>query len=207
MTFVEGFYSFNLEISNPDSGIYAKTRVKTPKHPNETFEHLHARVLAYCHCYQAELKFTRGLFETSEPTIWKKDVIENLLVWVQVGCPSRKKLQKALRANGGTDYRVYFFEEVQLEGFCGYLRGSKSNWIQPVKFFQLDTKFLEATTDLARSSSTWNITIVDDNLYLTINGQDFQTAIVSVDMWHQFQLFLSEQTERTGGKKDVSLEL
>jgi uncharacterized protein YaeQ len=56
MTFVQAFYSFNLDITNSDAGGYFKLRIKVPQHPEESLEHLFARVLAFVHSYEEGLE-------------------------------------------------------------------------------------------------------------------------------------------------------
>jgi len=186
MTFVEGFYSFNLELTDTDRDRYARVRVKVPRHPHESFEHLFGRVLAWLHCYEPGQEFTRGLFEPKEPTIWRRDVIGALLLWVQLGCPDRQKLQRALRESAG-EVRVYFYEPGQVEALCHMLRGSTTNWVEPVRFYHLDPELLVALAEYPVSSSSWQATFVDGQLYLVVDGREYASSVEPVDIWARYQ--------------------
>jgi len=190
MSFAAGFYSLSVELNNVDEDSFAKFRIKTPLHPNETLDHLFARFLAYVHSYKSGLEFTRGLFEPKEPTIWRRDITGEILQWVQVGPPEKRKLELALRSGDSADYRVYFYAEDQQTYFAEHLKGSKTNWIEPIKFYELDPVFLAALAAQARSSSVWSVTCVDNHLYLVCDGIEFETTIERVNPWDTFQILV-----------------
>ena len=187
MTFVHAFYSFNLEITNSDSGAYHKLRVKIPRHPAETLEQMFARVLAFGHSYEAGLEFSRGLFEVREPSLWKRDVLGELELAIEVGEVDQEKLRRTLRRAPDARYRVYFFDAAQMANFCRAMRGSTTNWIKDIGFFALPPPLLEALLPHEQSSSSWGLTFVDDTLYLSVDGAIIESAIEPLDMWGKFQ--------------------
>lgn len=187
MSFAAAFYNFSVELSHADRGTYAHFRVKTPRHPNESLEHLFARMLAFCHCYRDGQSFSGGLFEPKEPTIWHKDITGGLLLWAQLGCPERKKLETALRVAPNAEHRIYFFEEQQIGEFCHMLRGSKSNWVAEIPFFIISPSLLEQLVPLERSSPSWVATFVDNQLYLDADGTELVSEITQVEIWEAFQ--------------------
>jgi len=192
MTFVEAFYGFNLEITHTDRDVYEKIRLKTPKHPHEPLEHLYARILAFAHCYEPDQVFTHGLFQPEEPTIWRKSVTGELLLWTQVGCPPAHKLKKALRAHSEAHFHIYFFEDSQVEQFCSHMRGSRNNWVENVHFHRIDPALLQDLLPLSKSSSDWSATIVDGSMYLVVDDHEFHTSIPLVDIWDCYQQTLNE---------------
>lgn len=189
MSFVDGFYTFTVALTNADRGLYEQLRVKLAKHPHESAEYLCARMLAFVHCYEQGLEFSQGLFEPKEPTIWKKDVLGELLCWIETGVPDKKKLQHALRQHKQTRHLIYFYEPGHSEEFChSCLRGSNSNWVAPIEFFEIDGGFLTEAAALLSSRVKWEITIVDNIVYLVMNGTEFQTIVRPVNIWEQYQL-------------------
>jgi hypothetical protein len=86
------------------------------------------------------------------------------------------------------------------------LRGSKTNWVKDIQFYLIPTAILEAIVPLQRSSPLWNVTIVDDELYLTCDETDLQARISSVDIWAAYQeSLLSEEALQEGTSKHASL--
>ena len=181
MTFVDAFYSFALEISDADRSIYTSLRVKTPKHPNESLEHLAARIFAYLHSYQEGLSFSRGLFEVNEPTIWKKDCLDDILLWIQVGHLPFKKLVRALKQCGQASFRSYFYEEQQAESFIKDVKGRKINWAEKSEFYMIDFDFLTEAASLLSSSNRLETLIADNHLYITLNDIELNTYIIALN--------------------------
>jgi uncharacterized protein YaeQ len=187
MTFVEGFYSFNIDIVDSGANRYESVRVKIPRHPEESASHLHARVLAFSHAYREGLEFSPGMFEPKAPTLFAIDLLGNTTRWIQVGTPDREKILKSLRHNRDAEFSVYFYTWEQVDKFCHYLRGSTTNWVAPVQCMMLDEGFLESSAELLQSSSRWALTFLDDAVFATINGAEFQTTIGTIDIWQRYQ--------------------
>ena len=182
MTFVESFYSFNLDISNVDRSLYLKTRVKTPKHPYETLHHLVARMLAFAHCYDQGLAFSRGLFAPEEPTIWKKDVVGALQLWVQVGHVDSKKLQVSLRRHPDIRHVIYLFEESEVAVLSHAIPRIRLASVKNIVCHKIDGLFLEQLALHLRSASNWQITFIDGLVYLTSEAQEFHTKLEPIDL-------------------------
>ena len=187
MSFAAAFYNFTVDLSHNDRDIFTRFRVKTPLHPHESLEHLYARMIAYVHCYREGQGFSQGLFEPKEPTIWQKDILGDTLLWVQIGTPDKKKLEITLRAHPAAEHRIYFYASDQIAQFCHMLRGSKTNWVKDIQFYRISGDLLEALVPLERSSPLWNVTIVDDELYLTCDDHELQSRISPVDIWAAYQ--------------------
>lgn len=200
MSFVDGFYSFSIELNHVDRNCYEKIKFKLGKHPEETFTMLRSKVLFFLHCYSENLEFSEGLFSPEFPTFFRRDVVGNLLTWGQVGRIEKKKLRLALSdrvdfLEGGsvpvsTEYRVYFESDDQLNHFCHELRGSKSNWVDEILFFRgifPDSDFFEAPLP---SRSNWIVSIIDDVVYIDDGSQEYHANITPLDIWNEYQLTL-----------------
>ncbi len=193
MSFAAAFYNFTIDLNHVDRELFSKFRVKVALHPDESLEHLFARMIAFLHAHQEGLAFSQGLFDIKAPTMWSKDITGELITWVQVGVPERKKLETALRAGQSPEYHVYFYEPEQIRAFCQQLRGSKSNWVEPIQFYSIDPLLLDSLVPLIRSSPEWNITFVDSHIYLTCDGVELESDILSVDIWSAYQDSLVEE--------------
>jgi len=187
MTFVSSFYNLTVELQNIDLDLYAKFRVKTPRHPLETIEHLHARFLAFIHNYDQGLEFSQGLFEPGQPTIWKRDVIGEVLKWIQVGVPTRKQLEAAIHTHKKADFLIFLYYPEQIHNFLHEMRGSRLTPFSQVKFFQISEKLLEQLTPLESSSPVWNVTCIDNNLYIACNDVEVSSSIEEINMENAYQ--------------------
>jgi uncharacterized protein YaeQ len=193
MTFVAAFYTFSVELNVAERGLYTSFRLKVPRHELESVEHLYARMIAFLHCYRQGQAFTQEVSDPKEPTIVHTDAIGKLLLWVHVGGIERRKLELSLKQNPLASHAVYFFDEEQIYSFCHALRGSKSNWVEHVQFFLIDRNFLADVSSLERTSPSWVATFIDDQLYLTIDGSDFESPLRSIDIWDEYQKHLASQ--------------
>lgn len=187
MTFVDGFYSFSLEINHTDKGEYRKLRFKVPKHPHETFEHLIARVVAYSYTWSEGLEFSEGLFQPKDPTIKTTNVIGEIERWIEIGCPDMDKVERALRYHPAADFLIFFYEQQQIAKFCDYLRGSKSNWAEKIKFFSISSAALEKLGQDLPSSSRWIVTFTDGYFFVANDGNDVEGQIEPLNIWQLFQ--------------------
>ena len=193
MTFALGFYSFNINLNDATREVYTSFRIKTARHREESLEYLYARILAFAHCYEEGLAFSQGLFELRDPAIWKKDILGNIDLWVDLGVPDKKKLERALKANPKGNFRIYFYAPEQIVNFCWMLRGSKTNWIENITFCLLDRDLLEDLAITDSSSSTWDLNIFDGMFFLNAQGHDFSSSFQPVDIWDEFQISIANQ--------------
>lgn len=192
MTFIAAFYNFAIELTHSDRGVFESFRVKTPRHETESIEHLYARMIAFCHAYRPGQEFTQGFADPKEPTIWLRDAVGDVLLWIQVGVPDKRKLELSLKHYPRAEHRVYFFDKSHAYSFCHSLRGSKTNWIEGVQFYQIQPALLQELSAHEISSPHWNITFVDQCMYLDIDGFDLESEITEVDIWVAFQESLRE---------------
>jgi hypothetical protein len=85
------------------------------------------------------------------------------------------------------EHRIYFYEASQIQEFCHLLRGSKTNWVQDIQFFMIQPTLLEALVPISRSSPEWQVTYIDNYLYLQVDGTELESNITPVDIWAEYQ--------------------
>ena len=188
MSFVDGIYRFTLYINDANRNLYDEIELRTPKHPYEPEEHLIARVLACAHQYEAGLEFSEGYFKPEQPSLWKRSIIDTLEVWIDVGLPDQKKLKKALRAGDKqTRYAVYFYDDHHIDTMAHHLKGSKTNWIDPIDFYSISPAILERLEGQLAIRNEWTVTLVDSSLYVECGDFDMTGSISPVNMWDAYQ--------------------
>jgi uncharacterized protein YaeQ len=191
MTFVAAFYTFTIELNHSDRNVYTSFRIKIPRHELESHEHLYARLIAYAHSYRSGILFTEGILEPKEPTIVHRDEIGEMHLWVQVGAPEKRKLELSLKQHPDAEHRIYFYEPDDIPLFCHHLRGSKTNWVERVFFYRLDPQFLSSLIQHESSSPHWNLSFIDDRIYLSVDGVELESEIAPIDIWSEFQASLA----------------
>jgi uncharacterized protein YaeQ len=149
--------------------------------------HFYARLIAYLHSYRDGISFCDANLNPKLPTIWLKDTVDTVVLWVHVGAPDKRKLELSLKQNTQAEHRVYFYQEEDIARFCHHLRGSKTNWVKDIECYQIEARLLEELETQERTSPEWSVSFIDDRMYLTIDGQDFESTISRIDIWEAFQ--------------------
>lgn len=90
-------YNVVLSIADMDTHYYADHALTVVQHPSEQYERMMLRLIAFIFHAQKEPVFTRGLSEDNEPEIWKIEMDETISLWVDIGLPDAKRLQKAAK--------------------------------------------------------------------------------------------------------------
>lgn len=88
-------YKATLNVADTDRHYYDSHLLTIARHPSETDLRMMVRVLAFALHAGPQLAFTRGLSETDEPDIWEKDLTDLISLWVEIGQPEERRIQKA----------------------------------------------------------------------------------------------------------------
>lgn len=67
------------------------------QHPSETEQRLMLRVLAFCLFAEQDLEFCKGISTDDEPALWQQSLVGEQLLWIELGLPEEKRLQKSCR--------------------------------------------------------------------------------------------------------------
>lgn len=98
-------YKVELQVSDMDRHYYATHALTVARHPSETEERLMLRVLAFALNADEALAFGKGLSDTDEPDLWRKDLTGAIEQWVELGQPDEQRLRQA--AGRAREVRVY----------------------------------------------------------------------------------------------------
>lgn len=202
MSFVAGFYSFNIAINNSDTGCFIETRIKLPHHQLEPLTHLYARVIAFAHCYAEGLAFTNQYAGKDTPDLWKRDVTGTVECAVAVGAVDAHKVHRWVKQRTKV-IKIYFYASEQVEQFCRGLKGSRDDWIAEIEFLKLEPELPEQLAAAAKSSDDWSFNFTDGVLYLSTSGAEYQSQITAVDMWSEYQQFLKREREKSAEIEDA----
>ena len=91
-------YTFDIELSDVDRGVYETLALRVARHPSEAEDYLVTRVLAYCLEYAEGIAFSNGLAEPDEPALVIRDLTGTLRAWIDVGAPNAARMHKAGKA-------------------------------------------------------------------------------------------------------------
>jgi uncharacterized protein YaeQ len=93
-------FKASLQVSDMDRNYYGEHQLTLARHPSETDERMMMRVLAFALNAHEHLEFGKGLSDTDEAHLWQKDLMGQIVHWIDVGLPDEKRL---VRASGKAD--------------------------------------------------------------------------------------------------------
>ncbi|MCL6415842.1 YaeQ family protein [Aestuariirhabdus sp. Z084] len=100
-------YKVDLSLSDMDQHRYHQQRMTLALHPSETEERLLVRLLAYAHCYEEGIEFTRGISQTDEPDVWQHTLTGEIEQWIEVGQPDAERVIAAGRKSRRVSVYAY----------------------------------------------------------------------------------------------------
>ena len=65
------------------------------RHPSETDIRMMVRLLAFALNANDALMFSKGISTDNEPDIWQKNLVDEIVLWIDLGQPDEKRLRKA----------------------------------------------------------------------------------------------------------------
>lgn len=88
-------YKALLQVADMDRHYYADHALNIACHPSETLERMMVRVLAFGLNAHERLEFGKGISDTDEPDLWRRDLTGAIEQWIDVGQPDERRVLKA----------------------------------------------------------------------------------------------------------------
>lgn len=88
-------YKANLQVADMDRHYYADHALAVACHPSETLERMMVRLLVFGLNAHERLEFGKGISDTDEPDLWRKDLTGAIEEWIEVGQPEERRILKA----------------------------------------------------------------------------------------------------------------
>lgn len=168
-------YVFDIRLADADRNVYETLSLRIARHPSESEEYLLTRVLAYCLEYAEGIVFSSGgLSSPDEPALAIRDLTGVLKSWIEVGAPEAARLHKASKAAP----RVAVYAHKDIELLLAKLRGERVHRAEAIEVYAMDREFLGALAAKLQRRMTFDLSIADRTLYLTL-GEETLTASVT----------------------------
>ena len=173
MALTATIYSFDIDLSHVDRGVYESLSLRVACHPSETPEYLLSRVLAYCLEFTEGIGFGKGLAEPGEPALAVRDLTGALKVWIDVGAPDAARLHKASLA--GPRVVVYTHKEPRL--IMAQLAGERIHRVEALEIYSFDREMLAGLTARLERRLAFSLSVSDAHLYITVGEETFSGAL------------------------------
>lgn len=176
MALTATIYTFDVQLSDVDRGVYETLGIRAAKQPSETEEYLATRVLAYCLEYAEGIAFTKGLAEPDVPAIEVRDLTGALRSWIEVGTPDADRLHKASKSSPRV--AVYAFKDPA--NLARQFEGTKIHRAEAIELYAFDPAFIAAFVERLERRTAFELAVTERHLYLTIGGETLETAVKPV---------------------------
>ncbi len=165
-------YTYDINFSDIDRGVYAAIPLKIAQHPAESMDYMLTRVLAYCLEYTPELQpflaFGRsvGTVGGEEPAVWARDYTGAIKLWVEVGLPDADKLHRAAKVSE----RVAVYTHRDPLQLMRMLSGKNIYRAAEIPVIAFDKSFLGQLAERLGRRASIELSVNDHHLYVEIEG-------------------------------------
>lgn len=167
-------YTFEIQLSDMDRGVYEELSLRVAQHPSETDAYMITRILAYCLEFQEGITFAAGgVSSDEEPAVLVKDLTGLITAWIEVGAPDAQRMhfgsKQADRA------AVYTHRDPQR--LLTSWKGKTIHQAQDIVVRSFDPKFIDAAASELTRRNTVSVSVTEGQIYLEVNGAMLETQI------------------------------
>ncbi len=166
-------YRFKIKLSDVDRGIYEALELRVAMHPSEGIPYLITRVIAYCLNLREGLELTGGIATPDDPALRVKDLTGTVLVWIDVGNPSARRLHKAAKAAKSVIVYTYRDPAILVQETAAEDIYKKSE----ISVFSLAPAFLNRLGETLDRDNDWEVLHTEGELSITARGVTAQTEM------------------------------
>lgn len=167
-------YTFDLELTDVDRGVYETLALRVARHPSETDEFLLTRVLAYCLEYAEGIGFSKGLAEPDEPALMVRDLTGAMRVWIDIGAPDAARMHKASKAAP----RVVVYTHKDPERVIRQWTGERIHRAGDLELYSVDLRLLAALVARLERRMAFALSVTGGHLYVTIGDEVVEGVVV-----------------------------
>ena len=168
MALTATIYTFEIELSDVDRGVYETLSFKAAQQPSETDEYLLTRVLAYCLEFAEGISFSRGLAEPDEPAVAVRDLTGAVQVWIEIGNPDAVRLHKASKAAP----RCVVYTHKDPAQLMRQLEGERIHKRDLIEIRAVDRALLSAFAERLDRRMSFALSVSDGHVYVTLPDGD-----------------------------------
>jgi uncharacterized protein YaeQ len=161
-------YTFDIDVSDVDRGVYERIALKAARHPSETEEYLVTRVLAYALEWTEGIAFSKGgVSGPDEPAIAVRDLTGAMRAWIDVGAPDAARLHKASKASP----RVAVYTHRDPSTLQRALAGERIHRAESLELYAVDRELVAALAERLDRRMSIGLSVTDRHLFVTVGGE------------------------------------
>ncbi len=167
-------YKVQLQVADMDRHYYADHALNIACHPSETLQRMMTRVLVFALNAHERLEFGKGISDTDEPDLWRKDLTGAIEQWIEVGQPEERRILKACGRAGEVKVYVYgssadvWWKQI----------ASKLTRASNLSVYQIEATVAEQLEQLCERTMQLQVTIQDGEVWMR-NASDAVEATIT----------------------------
>ncbi|TMQ60853.1 MAG: YaeQ family protein [Candidatus Eisenbacteria bacterium] len=166
-------HQFSVQLSHVDRDVYESIDLRVARHPSESEPFLCARVLSFCLEHREGLAFSKGLADPDQPALEVRDRTGAMRAWIEIGAPDAARLHRAAKAAP----RVAVYTHHDAERYWGSLAGKRIHRAESLELYGLDRALVAALVSRLERRTTFDLSVTDGMLYLTIGRESIAGAL------------------------------
>jgi uncharacterized protein YaeQ len=170
-------YSFEIDFSHVDRGVYEMLTFRAARHPSESAEFFVTRVLAYCLEYADGIQFSpQGLSDPDAPPLSIRDATGALVAWIDIGLPEAARLHKAAK----TAPRVVVYTHKDPAQLVRALAGERIYRADVLELYALDRALIGELVAHRERRTKFDLTVTEGHLYVSIDGETLTGTVEKI---------------------------
>ena len=165
-----------LQVADMDRHYYADHALTIARHPSETDERMMVRCLAFALNAHEALAFGKGISETEEPDLWRKDLTGSIESWIEVGQPDEKRILRACGRSG----RVLVYCYGNAAGIWWKQTADKLARARNLSVFRISPATTTALGKLAKRTMQLQCTIQDGEIWIRDETESVEVVLTKL---------------------------
>lgn len=157
-------YKADLQIADMDRNHFQNYALTIARHPSETDIRMMVRLLAFALNANDALMFSKGISTDNEPDIWQKNLVDEIVLWIDLGQPDEKRLRKA--CGRAEQVVIYTYQNRSAEVWWKQIESTLQRF-DNLRIFSFDEDSCESLQKLVSRNMQIQCTIQDAECWLT----------------------------------------
>lgn len=164
MALTSTIYTFDIQLSDMDRGVYETLDVRAAMHPSESAEFFVTRLLAYCAEYAEGIEFSKGISTPDEPTVAVRDLTGRIRTWIDIGAPDAARLHRASKAAD----RVAVYSHRDMTQLLAQWAGERIHKADAIEVYAVDRVLVDGLAGRLERRMSFAVTITDRHVYVAL---------------------------------------
>lgn len=173
MALTSTIYTFEIQLSDMDRGVYETLDLRVAMHPSESPEFLVTRLLAYCAEFAEGIEFSKGISTPDDPTVAVRDLTGRIRTWIDIGAPDAARLHRASKAAD----RVVVYTHRDMTQLLAQWAGERIHKADAIEVYAVDRGLVDGLAARLERRMSCAVSITDRHVYVALADATIDGAL------------------------------